>query len=168
MRKLLIIGAGGHGKVVAEVAQDCGYEEIAFLDDNSPDAIGKTDEIECFVEQYKEAFIGIGNNELRQNMLKRLKQAGYHIPMLVHPTAYVSKTAKIGAGTVVEPKAIVNTETVIGMGCIISVGAIVDHNVVLKDCVHVNAGAIVNAGAVVENRQKLESGEVILGYVAGK
>ena len=160
MRKLLIIGAGGHGKVVAEVAQDCGYEEIAFLDDNSTDAIGKTDEIENFVGQYEDAFVGIGNNELRQNMLNRLKEAGYHIPVLVHPTAYVSKTAKIAEGTIVEPKAVVNTDTVIGVGCIISVGAIVDQ----EECVHVNAGAIVNAGALVEKGRKIEAGEILPGY----
>lgn len=158
MRKLLIIGAGGHGKVVAEVAQDCGYEEIAFLDDNSTDAIGKTDEIENFARQYEDAFVGIGNNELRQNMLNRLKEAGYHIPVLVHPTAYVSKTTEIAEGMIVEPEAIVNTETVIGTGCIISVGSVVDHNVVLEECVHVNAGALV------ENGRKIEAGEIVPGY----
>ena len=166
MKKLLIVGAGGHGKVVAEVAQDCGYEQIAFLDDNSPEAIGTVAEMEKFTEQCYDAFVGIGNNQLRANILKRLKNARYHIPVLIHPTAYISKTAEIHPGTVVEPKAIVNTSAVIEEGCIISVGAIVDHDTKLEQCVHVNAGAIVKAGATVKAYRKLEAGEVIQGYGA--
>ena len=164
MKRLLIIGAGGHGRVVSEIAEDCGYEKIAFLDDNSPEAIGKVEELEQFTAEYEFAFVGIGNNHLRKILLERLQKAGYKIPVIVHPTAYISRTAKIGAGTIIEPKAIVNAGTIVGEGCIISVGAIIDHDVILKDCVHVNAGAIVKAGATVEDERKLEAGEVVLGY----
>lgn len=162
--KLLIIGAGGHGRVVAEVASDCGFEEIAFLDDNSPDAIGKIDDLEKFTGTYEYAFVGIGNNRFRGDLIERLEKAGYKVPVLIHPTAYVSRTAQIGKGTVVEPKAIVNANTVVGNGCIIQVGGIVDHDVVLGDCVHVNAGSIVKGGAKVEAYVKLEAGQVVLGY----
>lgn len=72
MKRLLIVGAGGHGKVVAEVAESIGYEEIAFLDDNSPDAIGKISEIGRFKEQYSDAFVGIGNNKLRGELIQKL------------------------------------------------------------------------------------------------
>lgn len=161
---LLIIGAGGHGKVVAEVAEDCGYEKIAFLDDNKSDVLGKTDDIEKFKDQFEYGFVGIGNNKFRGELIERLEKAGYRIPVLIHPTAYVSKTAKIGKGTVVEPKAIVNTNTIVGKGCIIQAGAIVDHDVVLGESVHVNAGSIVKGGAKVEAYTKLEAGEVVLGY----
>lgn len=161
---LLIIGAGGHGKVVAEVAAACGYDNISFLDDNSEEAIGKINEMKAFGSQFENAFVGIGNNQFRNKMIKELLEIGYEVPVLIHPTAYVSKTAKISAGTVVEPLAIVNANSVIGKGCIVSVGAIVDHDTVLEDCVHVNAGAIVKAGAHVEENRKLEAGEVILGY----
>ena len=163
-KSLLIIGAGGYGKVVAEVAAACGYDNISFLDDNSEEATGKINEINAFCGQFANAFVGIGNNQFRNKMIKELLEIGYEVPVLLHPTAYVSKTAKISAGTVVEPLAIVNTNSVIGKGCIVSVGAIVDHDTVLEDCVHVNAGAIVKAGAHVEENRKLEAGEVILGY----
>lgn len=161
---LLILGAGGHGRVVAEIAQDCGYDHISFLDDNSPDAIGRIDELERFANQFDNAFAGIGNNVLREQLILRLEAAGYHVPVLIHPSAYVSRTAKIGKGTVVEPKAIVNAGTVVGLGCIISVGAIVDHNVVVGKCSHINAGSIVKAGAEIKERTKLEAGQVVLGY----
>lgn len=164
MRKLLIIGAGGHGKVVAEVAADLGYERIDFVDDQSLEAVGKTTDLEWLAGQYKEAFVGIGNNKLRGELLCRLQGCGYKIPALIHPTAYVSRTAEIERGTVIEPKAIVNAHTHVGRGCIISVGAIVDHDVRVEDFCHVNAGAIVKAGAKVESYRKLEAGEVVKGY----
>lgn len=164
MKSLLILGAGGHGRVVAETAEACGYEKISFLDDHSENAIGKIGELQRFVKDYEFAFVGIGNNRLRGELQKCLEKAGYKVPTLIHPTAYISKTAEIGSGTIVEPKAIVNAGTVVGTGCIISVGAIVDHDVVLGTNVHVNAGAIVKAGAAVESCRKLEAGEVVFGY----
>lgn len=163
-KRLLIIGAGGHGKVVAEIAKDVGYSEIAFLDDNSPEAIGKIADFEKLKSQYREAFVGIGNNKLRGELIQKLQDCGYTVPVLIQPSAYVSKTASIGVGTVIEPKAIVNANSYIDTGCIISVGAIVDHNVEIGACCHVNAGAIVKAGGKVENFRKLEAGEVVLGY----
>lgn len=157
-KSLLIIGAGGHGKVVKEVAEAVGYDKIAFLDDNSEEAVGKIADTKQFVQEYQAAFVGIGNNKFRNELLQRLGQEGYEIPILLHPTAYISKTAVIGKGTVVEPKAIVNANSKVGTGCIISVGAIVDHDVVLEACVHVNAGAICKAGSFVAKETKLEAG----------
>lgn len=165
MKKLLIVGAGGHGRVVKEVAQAMGgFEIIDFADDASPDAVGKISELPALKQRYDAAFVGIGNNGLRRRLLKELAQLGYEIPVLIHPTAYLSPSCAVAAGTVVEPKAIVNANTVVSEGCIISVGAIVDHDVVLEPCVHVNAGAIVKAGATVEAETKLEAGQVVKGY----
>lgn len=163
-KSLLIIGAGGHGKVVKEVAEAVGYDKIAFLDDNSEEAVGKIADSKQFVQEYQAAFVGIGNNKFRNELLQRLEQEGFEIPALLHPTAYISKTAVIGKGTVVEPKAIVNANSKVGSGCIISVGAIVDHDVVLGDCVHVNADAICKAGSFVAKETKLEAGQVVKGY----
>lgn len=164
MKRLLIIGAGGHGKVVAEVAQDIGYEQISFLDDNSPDAIGRISDIEKLSDNYSDAFVAIGNNKLRGELLQKLKECGYTIPTLIHPSAYVSRTASFGVGIVVEPKAIVNANSHIGEGSIISVGSIVDHDVEVGVCCHINAGAIVKAGGKLESFRKLEAGEIVLGY----
>lgn len=164
MKRLLIIGAGGHGKVVAEIAEALDYSDVAFIDDISPIAIGTTSELENFKKDYPEAFVGIGNNKIRAEWILKLQEYGYHIPTLIHPSAYISKTAEIGIGTVVEPKAIVNTNSKIEDGCIISVGSIVDHDVHVGKYCHVNAGAIVKAGADIEPYRKLEAGEVMLGY----
>lgn len=163
-KSLLILGAGGHGKVVKEIAEALGYTKIGFLDDNSTEAVGKIADSKAFVEEYHEAFVGIGNNKFRGELLARLEHEGFGIPVLVHPTAYVSKSAVIGKGTVVEPMVIVNANSKIGLGCIISVGSIVDHDAVLEDCVHVNAGAICKAGSFVAKETKLEAGQVVKGY----
>lgn len=163
MKTLLVIGAGGHGKVVAEVAVAVGYKKIAFLDDNASEAIGKLSDIKEWTE-YKEGFCGIGNNYVRKKIIAKLIEAGYKIPVLIHPTAYVSESATIGAGTIVEPKAIINTNSVIGCGSIVSIGAIVDHDVKVGEYAHINAGSIVKAGGKIENFEKLEAGEVKLGY----
>ena len=169
-KSLLIIGAGGHGKVVKEVAlamknaSENAYDRVDFLDDNSGEAIGKISEAELFKNQYDDAFCGIGNNQFRKNILEKLAVLGYKIPVLIHPTAYVSATAVINRGTVVEPNAIVNANTIVGSGCIISVGAIVDHDVIVGDYCHVNAGAICKAGSKLETCLKLEAGEVVKGY----
>ena len=78
-RKLLIIGAGGHGQVVSEVAEDCGYTDIAFIDDNSEKAIGRISDLENFKEEYADAFIGIGNNKLREQLSEKIKEIGFSI-----------------------------------------------------------------------------------------
>ena len=163
--KLLIVGAGGHGQVVREVAEAIGtYEKIDFVDDNSTLAIGKMKDLQELHGEYDAAFVGIGKNHLRRELLGKLQEYGYSIPVLIHPTAYVSRSAKIGKGTVVEPKAIVNASSKVADGCIISVGAIVDHDVILEECVHVNAGAICKAGSTVTAEIKLEAGQVVKGY----
>lgn len=169
-KKLLILGAGGHGKVVREVALSLKkdnivlYDDISFLDDHAPEAIGTIDKLAEFVGEYDEVLCGIGNNAVRKRLLEQAEQAGFTIPVLIHPTAYVSPSAFIEAGTVVEPKAIVNANSVVKKGCIISVGAIVDHDAVVGAYSHVNAGAICKAGSIIEEGRKLEAGEVVLGY----
>ena len=162
-KKLLIIGAGGHGKVVKEIAESLGYQDIAFLDDKSSEAIGKSADSQKFVEEYQYAFVSIGNNKFRGELLVRLEQEGFEIPILIHPSAYVSRSAVIGKGTVVEPMAIVNANSKIGNGCIISVGAIVDHNVIIEDYCHINSGAICMAGSQLKKRgTKVDAGDVML------
>ena len=174
-KRLLVLGAGGHGKVVQEVARSLldidrkpVYEAVDFLDDNSVDAIGKIADFEKYQDKYSDVFCGIGNNKVRKQLLDQVKELGYSIPVLIHPTAYISPSAVMESGTVVEPKAIVNANTVVHKGCIISVGAIVDHDVVIDSYVHVNAGAIVKAGARVESGRKLEASEVVFGYSAAQ
>lgn len=167
MKTLLILGAGGHGQVVKEIAIACGYEpqSIAFLDDNAPNAVGKMNEAPYLAPNYSSVIISIGNNALRQDITEKLERfEGINIVTLVHPTAFVSPSAVIGKGNVVEPNAVINSNSQIGEGCIISVGAIVDHDSSVGSFSHINAGAICMAGSKIEKLTKVNAGEIIKGY----
>lgn len=169
-KKLLILGAGEHGKVVREVALSITdnylprYSKVDFLDDYADNAIGKIKDLENYVGVYEELFCGIGNNSIRKKLLEKAEILGYEISILVHPTAYISSSAVIGKGTVVEPKAIVNTNSIIGKGSVISVGAIIDYDVLVGKYVHVNAGAICKAGSKIQESRKVNAGEIIPNF----
>jgi len=160
--KLLIIGAGQYGMVAREAAESMGcFEKIDFLDDNNPAAIGKTDDYKKLINEYKYAVVAMGNSELRLELLKKLEDAGFEIPVLIHSRAYVSPSAKIGVGTIIEPMAVVHTEVQIGKGCLISAGAILNHNSVIGDGTHINCGSVVNARTVVDKCTRTECGVVL-------
>ncbi len=164
MKKLLILGSGGYGKTIADVAAQIGtYGQIAFLDDGreGEDVLGKCGDYARFAEAFDEMYPAFGNNEIRMNWLKTLLEEGIPVPTLVHPKAYVSPRATLGAGTMVLPMAVVNTGVTVGNGCIINIGAMVDHDSVIGDGVHMAPGAIVKAENRIPAGCKIEAGQVI-------
>ena len=167
MKSLLILGAGGHGQVVKEIAIACGYDphSIAFLDDEALNAIGKLNKARYLAQNYDGVSVAIGDNSLRRDITEKLEcLEEINIVTLIHPTAYVSPSAVVGKGTVIEPNACINAHSIIGSGCIISVGAIVDHDSSVGDFSHINAGAVCMAGSKVEKLTKVNAGEIIKGY----
>lgn len=159
--KLLILGAGGHGKVVRETALAMGqFEKIAFLDDAAPEALGTLGELPRFLEEFDCAFVAMGNPRLRREHQTRLEELGVTLPPVIHPRSVICPTAKIGPGTVIMAGAVVQTNARIGCGCIVSAGAIVDHDADLGDFCHINAGAIVPSMAVVPENTKVDYGRV--------
>ncbi len=164
MKSLLILGAGGHGRVAAEIAESLGYR-VSFLDDKPGEGvIGSISELEKFGPKFDACFIGIGNNVVRHKLKDRLVELRLPVATLISPRAYVSSSVKVGCGTVIEPGAIVNANVTIGCGCIVSVGGIIDHDSVLEDFSHVNTGAICMSGAHVAGETKIEAGEVLHGF----
>ena len=164
MKKLLILGAGGFGKTILDVAQQLGcYEKIAFLDDNQRGShvLGSCEEYTIFADEQTEVYPAFGNNETRMRWLEVLEEEGIVIPTLVHPRAYVSPTAKLGIGTMVLPMAVVNTGVQVGNGCIVNIGALIDHDSVLEDGVHLAPGAIVKAENRIPEKMKVDSDQVI-------
>lgn len=162
--RLIILGAGGYGRTVADVAAQTGqFDEISFLDDNRAalDAIGKCAEFERFRDSQTAFYPAFGNNESRMMWLYHLREAGCAIPTIIHPTAYVSPTAQVEPGTVILPHVIVNTSCVVKAGCIVNCGAIVDHGCVLEEGVHICVGAIVKADNRIPGKMKVEAGVVI-------
>ena len=158
---LLILGAGQYGQVVRETAEAMGiFERICFLDDNNPAAIGKLAEYARFRGAYACAFVAMGNPALRKQWLEKLEEAGFELPVLVHPKAYISPSALLGCGTIVEPMAVVNTGAVVEKGSLLCAGCIVNHNAYIAVCCQIDCGAVVAAAANVAEGTKVASGTV--------
>ncbi|WP_300384509.1 NeuD/PglB/VioB family sugar acetyltransferase [Clostridium sp.] len=181
MNGLLIIGAGGHGKVIYEAAILSGnFGNIGFLDDsyeedskNELNVIGKIEDYNKFLSKYKNAFVAIGNNERRVELINKLLEFGYKVPAIIHPKAYLSTFSKVGKGTVLLAGSVVNVNSKIGIGNIININSTVDHDCILKDGCHVCSGAIVRsmvtlgkkttvgAGALIKSGQVIKEGTII-------
>ena len=150
MSALLILAAGGHAKVVAETALAAGTaSRIAFLDDRPLPPVlgwpvlGRLDQaLEPSIQaQFPAAVVAIGHPATRLRWLAQLQAAGYQLPLLIHPSAWISPSAQIGPGSVVFAQAAVQAQAVIGTGSILNTGCSVDHDAQLSDAVHVCPGA---------------------------
>lgn len=179
---LLVVGAGGHGKVVADIARESGrWEKIAFLDDKFPfltkvgdwDVIGVISDTSQFLGEYPEAVVAIGANRLRLEVMKRMLDEGFQFPVMVHPDASVSRSTSIAAGTVICAQAAVIIGSRIGMGSIVNTAASVGHDCQVESGVHVAPGvrlaggvsigecSWVGIGAVVKEGLSIGSGVVV-------
>lgn len=178
-KSLIIVGAGGHGKVVADIAFKVGYENIIFFDNNDGikecvdfPVLGKSD----MTEKYKswDFFVAISNADRRQEISKILNEKECNIVSLIHPNAVISRRVKVGKGTVVMAGAVINSDAVIGNGCIINTASSVDHDCVVEDYAHISIGAHlagtvyigkktwIGAGATVSNNIRI-CGECMVG-----
>ncbi|MBI3804174.1 MAG: acetyltransferase [Nitrospirae bacterium] len=155
---LLIAGAGGHGKVVADAALSTGkWDEVMFLDDAWPGKkgngrwgiCGKIENLPEWRLRCKEAVVAIGNNRLRLIFQQRLADAGFEIASVVHPSARISPFSQVGAGSVVFANAVVNVDAIIGEGAIINTAATIDHDCRLGRGVHISPGAHLSGGVSV-------------------
>ena len=162
MRKLLILGAGQYGMVAKEIAEAIGqFEHISYLDDNSSAAIGRLSDFDRYTIDFDSAVVAIGNAETRLKLIEQLVAAGYDVPVLIHPRAYVAPSAEIGRGSFIEPMAVIHTDVTIGMGCIISAGTIINHNAVVGEGCHLNCGTIIGARANVPSCTKIDYRQIV-------
>lgn len=140
-KRLIIIGAGGHGKVIADIALKNGYRDICFVDDEISESslgfpvIGGICDVKHLINNETEFIIAIGNNAIRK---KIAEECNLNWITLIHPSAQIGFNVSIGKGTVVMAGAIINPNTIIGKHCIINSGAIVEHDNLLEDYVHVS------------------------------
>lgn len=166
MNRLIIIGASGHGKVIADIAIKNGYSDIVFADDNEEikecagfPVVYKTDEA---ILQKDDKIIAIGNAKIRRKIQEKTDCV-----TLIHPMASISRCVEIGKGTVIMAGAVINSDTKIGEGCIINTCSSVDHDCVINDYSHISVGAHVagncnigentwvGAGAIVSNNIRI-------------
>ena len=146
---LLILGAGQYGQMAAEIAQEMGaFAKIAFLDDAPAENVaGTLNDLPKFAADYRYGFVAIGNPALRRKLTEQLLQNNMTPATLVHPTAYVSPSAKLEQGCCIEPNATVQTGATLKAATFIASGAVVRHNAVVGEYCHVDCNAVVNSTA---------------------
>lgn len=157
---LAILGASGHGKVLADIAELTGWKKIVFFDDAWPEKtnngswtiVGNTQALLSTVNNYSGVIVAIGNNKIRQQKLQQLNSVGAKLITLIHPSATVSRYASIGPGSVVVAGAVINPACIIGPGAIINTCSSVGHDCNLGEAVHICPGARLAGGTIVEDR----------------
>lgn len=163
MERLIIIGASGHGKVVADCAAKNGYEDIAFLDDNEElircgkyPVIGKSNKIKSLEG---DVIIAIGNALIRQKI-----QCSININRLVtliHPDAVIAEDVNIGYGSVIMAGVVINPGTTIGRGCIINTASSIDHDCRIGEFSHIAVGAHLAGNVEIGNRIWVGAGAIV-------
>lgn len=154
MNALLILGAGQYGLVAKEIAEAMGcFDNIEFLDDDNPIAVGKLEDIERL--HFDSIFISIGNPEIRARLTQRVLASKYNLVSLIHPMAYISPSASICTGCIVEAGAAISSNSMLGVGCIVMANVVVGHDA------HVGAFCQLKYNSTIAERAILPDGAVV-------
>ncbi len=161
MKEVVIIGASGHGKVIADIVASAGDKVVGFLDDNpNINVLGKVSDYPKFSDKY--FIIAIGNADVRQRIANEITVKWY---TAVHATAVVSPSAEIGDGTVVMPNVVINASTKIGVHCIINTGAIIEHDNKIGDYSHVSVGSRIGGTVTIGSHSWIGIGSTLSNNV---
>lgn len=162
MKKILLIGAGGHSKSCIDVIEQHGIYQIAGIIDKDLKngetvlgypVIGTDQDLLDLRTEYEYALVTVGQIKtpvLKIKLFNRLVELGYKTPAIISPLAYVSSHAKIGKGTIVMHHALINACASIGENCIINSKALIEHDARVGDHCHISTSAIINGGAEVK------------------
>lgn len=161
--KLLLVGAGGFGRMVAEQAMlqyDC-----AFVDDGQPvgaeicgiPVVGGLADLPKLRKEYDFLVVGIGNNQFRAQVYEKAAAMDYTFPNIIAPSAYVSPYAKLGNGCVILQNACVQNGAVVGNGVLLNAGAEVHCDAVVEDYALIYANSVVRTGAKVGKYARIGS-----------
>ena len=168
MKKLAIIGASGHGKVVADIARRNGYKEIVFLDDD--DSIHECGGYLVIGDSSQagqidaDVIVGIGNADIRKRIQESVPEE--KLATLIHPDVVIAEDVAIGAGTVVMAGAVINPGVRIGKGCIINTCSSVDHDCEVGDYVHIAVGSHLCGTVTVGNGTWIGAGATVSNNVS--
>jgi UDP-3-O-[3-hydroxymyristoyl] glucosamine N-acyltransferase len=170
---MIIVGAGGHGRSVAEAVLmgELGVNLTGFVDDNFPEildiwgipVLGDTQNLSKYRDLTDRAVVAIGNNHVRAALQYQLIEAGFRMISVVHPNAIVSPSAVIGDGSMLMAGAVIGAETSLGVGVIVNSGAVIDHHCTIGDFGHLGVGASMAGGSSLGVGAWLQAGKS-LGY----
>lgn len=170
--RLLVVGAGGHGRSVAEAAELSGqFEVVGFLDDSLPagetvlgvPVLGPVASMADHRATADQTIVAIGNNTVREKLMHQLAEAGFEWATVVHPRAIMSPSAVLAKGSAAMAGAIVGTEARLGVGSIVNCGAVVDHHATVEDFGHLGVNASMAGGTVLGRGAWMQAGAA-LGY----
>ena len=166
MVEVIVIGAGGHGKVVVDAIlsnPESNVKIIGFLDDGDIEEIAGIKKLGNISEwkkyQDKRFHIAIGNNEFREKLAKEIGEE--KLITIVHKTAYVSSMSEIGVGSYIGAMVVINSETKIGKACIVNTGSIVEHNCEIGDYAHLSYRVLVGSESKISTKTMLDMGKVL-------
>ena len=163
-RKVIIIGAGGHGRAISDIVLLNGDKLVGFLDDNAdvkqnPLVIGKICDADLYCKDDVEFFVAIGNNAFRQRIMSNLTEAKWYTA--IHPSAIISPFAYIEEGSCIMPGAVIGHSVRIGRGCIVNTCSSVDHDAIVSDYVHISSGVHIAGGVLIGANCRLAIGTVV-------
>jgi sugar O-acyltransferase (sialic acid O-acetyltransferase NeuD family) len=177
-RRLLVIGAGAHARAVADVALACGWGGAGFVAApgapvSAPGVVGSDDDLPRLVASrtFDGAVVGVGNAVLarRPTLFARLRELRIATPSLVHPSAVVSPSARIGGGSVVFPQVTVGADVLVGEDAVLYSGSIVEHDCRIGDHAYLAPGVILCGNVRVDSGAFLGAGAIVVpGVVIGK
>jgi len=171
--ELILIGAGGHARSCIDIIEQQDQYRIAGL-------VGMVDELHTtnlgypviatdndlpeLVKNYRYALITVGqiqSPDIRRHLFEKAERFGFLLPTIIAPSAYVSRHATLGAGTIVMHGAIVNAGARVGDNCIINNRVLIEHDSVVEDTCHISTGSILNGAAHVCSGSFIGSGSII-------
>ena len=169
MEKLAILGASGHGKVVADIAECRGWQQIDFFDDAWPDVVvnghwqvvGDTAALVQGLSQYSGVIVAIGDNRIRAAKFELLLKSQAPMISLIHPDTTISRYSSIGVGSVVMAGVVVNVDTIVAEGVILNTGCSIDHDCSVGCFVHISPGACLAGGVHVGDESWIGIGATV-------
>ena len=163
LNKLIIVGAGGHGRCCLDIAREK-YDEIIFLDDglvgqtvNDCKVVGKINEMKAFFPEYLDIFIAVGNNAFRKQLFNQAKEIGYNIITLISNEATVSKYASIKQGSVIFPHAVIEPNAMIGNNCIVCANATINHDAIIHDDCLIYSNTVIRPNVIIHELTRIGS-----------
>lgn len=176
MKKIILIGAGGHAKSCIDVIESGKkFKIICLIDKNIKDKkiynypiYSEDIDHNLLLKKTKNILISVGhikNGNIRERLFKKYKKLGFKFPIIISPNSHISKYAKIKEGTIIMHQSIVNSSSVIGINCIINNKSLIEHDVTIGDHCHISTSATVNGNVNVGNKVFIGSNSVVVNSV---
>lgn len=167
-RQIIILGAGGHGRVIEDIISCSGDCFLGFLDDRDPKEfseqekiLGKLSDIEKF-KDIATFIVGIGNNNIRKQLMESNSVNWY---TAIHPSSVIASDVEIGEGTAIMPNAVINVGSRIGKGVIINTGSTIDHDDIISDFVHISPGVHLGGSVSIGKTTWLGIGSIVANNI---